>query len=136
MHEFLERLAERQPAAQTEAEALREQIAELSALLSAAEQVLSRLRITRETILEMTGDLPESSSEAIPLPPAYQQILAVVEQAPDGLRAKDICRMLNRGLEPKHTENMRAKLKRLVSHGILIEPEPGLFTLPRAIHHA
>ncbi|MCX5315469.1 hypothetical protein [Streptomyces sp. NBC_00154] len=31
---------------------------------------------------------------------------------------------------PKHTEDIRSKLKRLVSHG-LAEPEPGLFTLPR-----
>ncbi|MEV6153978.1 hypothetical protein AB0L53_26885 [Nonomuraea sp. NPDC052129] len=77
--------------------------------------MLSRLRITRDTILEMTGDLPESSPEATSLPPAYQQILAIVEQAPDGLRAKDICRMLNTGLEPKHTVNMRAK--QLLGHG-------------------
>ncbi|MEU7707653.1 hypothetical protein AB0B43_20590 [Streptomyces nodosus] len=35
------------------------------------------------------------------------------------------------GLEPRHVENLRAKLKRLVSRGILTEPEPGLFTPPR-----
>lgn len=33
------------------------------------------------------------------------------------------------GTEPRHTEGMRAKLKRLVNRGILTEPEPGLFTL-------
>lgn len=104
MREFLERLADRESAAQAEADRLREQIIELSARLSAAEQVLSWLRITRETILEMTGDLPEHNLVPPPLSPAYQQILAVVEQAPDGLRAKDICRMLNLGVEPKNTE--------------------------------
>ena len=31
----------------------------------------------------------------------------------------------------KNTENIRSKLKRLVSHGILAETEPGLFTQPR-----
>lgn len=31
----------------------------------------------------------------------------------------------------KNTENIRSKLKRLVSRGILIETEPGLFTQPR-----
>jgi len=31
----------------------------------------------------------------------------------------------------KNTENIRSKLKRLVSLGILIETEPGLFTQPR-----
>jgi hypothetical protein len=31
----------------------------------------------------------------------------------------------------KNTENIRSKLKRLVSRGILTETEPGLFTQPR-----
>ena len=31
---------------------------------------------------------------------------------------------------PKNTENIRSKLKRLVSRGILVETEPGLFTQP------
>ena len=31
----------------------------------------------------------------------------------------------------KNTENIRSKLKRLVSRGILAETEPGLFTQPR-----
>jgi len=32
---------------------------------------------------------------------------------------------------PKNTENIRSKLKRLASRGILAETEPGLFTEPR-----
>lgn len=136
MREFLERLAERENAAQAEADRLREQITESSQRLSAIEQVLSRLRVTRETILEMAGDLAEPAPETAGLSPAYRQILAIVEQAPDGLRVKDICRTLNTGLEPKYTESLRAKLKRMVSRGILIEPEPGLFTLPRPDHLA
>jgi len=32
---------------------------------------------------------------------------------------------------PKNTENIRSKLKRLASGGILAETEPGLFTEPR-----
>jgi hypothetical protein len=31
----------------------------------------------------------------------------------------------------KNTENIRSKLKRLVSRGILLQTEPGLFTQPR-----
>jgi hypothetical protein len=31
----------------------------------------------------------------------------------------------------KNTENIRSKLKRLASRGILTETEPGLFTQPR-----
>ena len=136
MREFLERLAERENAAQAEADRLRAQITESSERLSAVEQVLSRLRVTRETILEMAGDLAEPATETAGLSPVYRQILAVVEQAPDGLRVKDICRTFNTGLEPKHTESLRAKLKRMVARGILIEPEPGLFTLPRPGHFA
>jgi hypothetical protein len=30
----------------------------------------------------------------------------------------------------KNTENIRSRLKRLVSRGILVETEPGLFTQP------
>ncbi|MBB6546892.1 hypothetical protein [Nonomuraea rubra] len=67
------------------------------------------------------------------LSPVYRLILAIVAQAPDGLRAKDICRMLNLGMEPKHTESLRAQLKRLVARAILSEPEPGLLMLPRSV---
>ena len=31
----------------------------------------------------------------------------------------------------KNTENIRSKLKRLASRGILVETEPGLFAQPR-----
>jgi hypothetical protein len=41
----------------------------------------------------------------------------------------DVCHTLGLGTEPRHTEGIRAKLKRLVNRGILTEPEPGLFTL-------
>ncbi|MGW0811628.1 hypothetical protein [Nonomuraea sp. NPDC002799] len=136
MREFLERLAEREAAAQAEADHLREQIAELSERLSTVEQVLSRLRVTRATILEMTGESAGSNSAAPALSPVYRQILAIVEQAPDGLRAKDICRLLNIGVEHTHTESLRAKLKRMVARRILVEPEPGLFTLPQPGHGA
>ena len=46
-----------------------------------------------------------------------------------GLRAKDVCLALRIGTEPKDTEGIRAKLKRLVNRQILTETEPGLFTL-------
>ncbi|MFI6495586.1 hypothetical protein [Streptomyces sp. NPDC050564] len=49
-----------------------------------------------------------------PLPPGYGEILALFEQSGDGLRARDVCRTLGTGTEPRHTEGMRAKLKRLV----------------------
>ena len=47
------------------------------------------------------------------------------------LRARDLCVALDLPIAPKNTENIRSKLKRLVSRGILTETEPGLFTQPR-----
>ena len=47
------------------------------------------------------------------------------------LRARDLCVALDLPIAPKNTENIRSKLKRLASRGILIETEPGLFARPR-----
>ena len=46
-----------------------------------------------------------------------------------GLRAKDICAALGVGATANHTESLRAKLKRLVTRGVLTEDQPGLFAL-------
>ncbi|MEU7004333.1 hypothetical protein [Nonomuraea sp. NPDC046570] len=43
----------------------------------------------------------------------------------------DLCEALDLPIVPKNTEKIRAKLKRLVSQGILVETEPGLFVQPR-----
>jgi hypothetical protein len=40
----------------------------------------------------------------------------------------DLCQALDLPIVPKNTENIRSKLKRLASGGILVETEPGLFT--------
>jgi hypothetical protein len=50
-------------------------------------------------------------------------------RAPNGLHVKDVCRALGTGDQPRHTENMRTKLKRLVGRDILTEPQPGLFAI-------
>ena len=34
-------------------------------------------------------------------------------------------------LAPNNINNVRMKIKRLAGRGVLTEPEPGLFTLPR-----
>lgn len=93
------------------------------------EHRLERLETTRETVLEIAEDSDSGGLE--PLPSAYRQILALFEDDAHGLRAKDICEALGTGTENRHVEGARAKLKRLVSRGILTEPEPGLFSMPR-----
>nr|WP_237299351.1 hypothetical protein [Streptomyces hygroscopicus] len=46
------------------------------------------------------------------------------------MRARDLCEALDLPILPENTEGIRSKLKRMVSRGILTEPEPGLFTQP------
>ncbi|GAA5771873.1 hypothetical protein [Streptosporangium roseum] len=46
-------------------------------------------------------------------------------------RARDLCLALDLPLERKNIENTRAKLKCLVSLGILVETEPGSLAQPR-----
>ncbi|WP_206307051.1 hypothetical protein [Streptomyces sp. F001] len=65
-----------------------------------------------------------------PLPSVCRQILALFEDGEHGLRAQDFCEALGTGTGNRHVEGARAKVKRLVSRGILTEPEPGLFTMP------
>ncbi|MEV3856935.1 hypothetical protein AB0J38_21715 [Streptomyces sp. NPDC050095] len=128
MQEFLEQIEIREAAGRDLAERLRSQIAELTAQLAAAEQALERLKITRETILDIVPDLPGGLA---PLPSPYRQILALFENTANGLHSKDVCLARGTGTEPRHAEGTRAKLKRLVNRGILTEPEPGLFQLPQ-----
>jgi hypothetical protein len=47
------------------------------------------------------------------------------------MRARDLCQSLDLPIVPENTENIRSKLKRLASRGILVETEPGLSTQPR-----
>ena len=45
------------------------------------------------------------------------------------MHAKGICLALGVEPLPKHVEGTRAKLKRMVNQRVLIEDEPGVFTL-------
>ncbi|MGH3516008.1 MAG: hypothetical protein ACRDQ7_01015 [Haloechinothrix sp.] len=133
MPSIWELIVERETAATTAAEHLREQIGELSAELGLAEAELADLAITRTTLTRLTGPAePTTPADATIASLAYQQILAVFATATGGMRAKDLCAALGLGITAKDTEGLRAKLKRLVARRILIEAEPGLFTLAPA----
>ena len=123
-------LTERETAAGLTVERLRAQIASLADQLTAAETEVAELAITRKTLLSLGGPL-DAAAPADPTiaSPAYQQILAVFHAATAPMRAKDICQALGTGTTTKDTENLRAKLKRLVARQILTEPEAGQFTL-------
>jgi hypothetical protein len=126
---ILDLITHREAAANTRAQALREQIATLTDELTRIDAELADLATTRRTVQHLTGHTGAAPpTDATLANTAYQQILAVFDTHTDGLRAKDVCRALGTGTTPKDTEGMRAKLKRLVARQILTETQPGLFT--------
>jgi cell division septum initiation protein DivIVA len=131
---LLDKIAAREAALTREAEQTRARITELTARLGELDEAIDDLRITRKTLLALadTADTePAASPPALPDHPAYQQIMTVFADVKRPLRARDPCQALDLPIVGKNTENIRSKLKRLVSRGILIETEPGLFTQPR-----
>lgn len=124
----LDLIAAREAAASAVLDELRQQQARLAVEVAAAESELADLATTRQTLAKiLEGELTAPEPAIISEP--YQQILAVFTPSREGLRAKDVCQALGIGTEPKDTEGIRAKLKRLVNRQILAETQPGLFTL-------
>jgi hypothetical protein len=179
-------LEAREAAARGRAEALRARIAELTEQLAGEEELLSRLGITRQMVLEilgggddrgvgalegadggpggveveqdgdagvraalrLNGPVARAALEAAPvavgvgavrvpqwqagvaeavLPVAYRDVLEVLADAGQPLRAKQIAAALGLGGEARSVEGLRLKLKRLVRRGWLAEPAAGLF---------
>jgi len=135
---LLDKIDAREQALALEAEQARAQIEELTARLRDLSEAISDLQVTRKTLISLAGHddgqpaaEPADSTPPLPDHPAYQQILTAFADLRRPLRARDLCVALDLPIAAKHTENIRSKLKRLVSHGILTETEPGLFTQPR-----
>jgi hypothetical protein len=113
-------------AAQALADDLRAQIDELQARLRTAETHLEHLTITRTTITALADRLP-ATPPGLPEHPDYPRILALFNETTRALRAKDVCDALDHEPLPKNVEGTRAKLKRLVKLGLLIEADTGIF---------
>jgi cell division septum initiation protein DivIVA len=131
---LLDKIEAREQALARQAEQTRGQIEELAARLGELDEAIDHLRITRKTLLSLAAEPasePAQPAPVLPGHPLYQQILAVFAEAAGPMRARDLCQALDLPVAPKNTENIRSKLKRLASRGILIETEPGLFTQPR-----
>ncbi|TDD08250.1 hypothetical protein [Nonomuraea diastatica] len=132
---LLERIDAREKALTGQAEQMRAQIDELTARLRDLDQDIEHLKISRKTLLTLAEepDPAPSPQPALVLPdhPAYQQILTILADTGQPMRARDLCLALDLPLARKNVENTRAKLKRLVSLGVLAETEPGLFAQPR-----
>jgi hypothetical protein len=115
-------------------EQTRAEIDILTARLRDLEQAAEHLRITRTTLLSLADEPAADTTPpapVVPAHPAYRQILDIFGDLGRSLRARDLCQALDLPIVPKNTEKIRAKLKRLVSQGILVETEPGLFAQPR-----
>lgn len=134
---LLDRIEAREQALAREADQAQAAIDEIADRLREVRQEISDLQVTRKTLLSLTDqDGAPPAAEAAPPPdlpehPAYRQILDAFADQQRPLRARDLCTALDLPIAAKNTEGIRSKLKRLVSRGILIETEPGLFTQPR-----
>jgi hypothetical protein len=135
---LLDKIDAREQALTREAGQTQTLIDELTARLRELSETISDLQITRKTLISLAGQdddqaaaaEPAGPSPALPDHPAYQQILTAFADLRRPLRARDLCVALDLPIVSKNTENIRSKLKRLVSRGILAETEPGLFTQP------
>ncbi|MGV9270081.1 hypothetical protein ACWDRR_36135 [Kitasatospora sp. NPDC003701] len=129
---LLVRLEERERQIAAQAEATREKIAELTALLDGFDTAAQEIRITRKTLLELPDSRSsEPSAPKLPDHPAYQQIMAVFAATASPLRARAVCEAMDVEIAPSNINNVRLKLKRLTERGILAETEQGLFALRR-----
>jgi hypothetical protein len=128
---ILDLITERQADVAAAIATLREQIGKLTYELRTAETELNDLATTRTTVTRLTAtcDLPTPDGRLDNT--AYQQIIATFQTGDGGaMRAKDVCHALGLGTEPKDTEGVRAKLKRLVKRRILTEAEPACSPSP------
>ncbi|NUP50813.1 MAG: hypothetical protein HOW97_26415 [Catenulispora sp.] len=127
----LEKIADREQAIADIAEHLSAQISQLTARLAELDAECGDLALVRKVILSLGDDEPGGGMPTLPDDPIYQHILTALTDAAAGQRCRDLCRTLATGTEPTHISNMRTKLKRLTSAGLVIETEHGLFANSR-----
>jgi hypothetical protein len=131
---ILVRLTERQAEIDAQADRVREQIEQLAAHLSELDQQREHLAITRKTLTELDFDGPPTVPALMvdmPEHSAYQQILTALGEADRPLRAREICEAIDLPTTNTNINNVRGKVKRLVSLNLAAEAELGLFTSPR-----
>jgi hypothetical protein len=134
---LLDKIDAREQALTREAGQAQATIDELTARLRELTEAISDLQITRKTLISLAGHddsraaaEPAGPSAELPDHPACQQTLTAFADLRRPLRDRDLCVALDLPIVSKHAENIRSKLKRPVSKGILSETEPGLLTQP------
>jgi hypothetical protein len=135
---LLDKIDAREQALAREAGQAQAQVEELTARLRELNEAISDPQVTRKALISLAGHddaqppaEPAGPPPAVPDHPACQQILDAFADLRRPLRARDLCQALDLPIVARNTENIRSKLKRLASRGILTETEPGLFTQPR-----
>lgn len=145
----------RQAAARSRVEELEGEIAVLTSRLEVERGRLERLTVTRETLEELAADgvrldeTPRPPAEPVgggqvvgvqtvhvwregmtstDLPPVYRDIVDVIDDAPEAVRAKQVVPRIGLPAQTSKIEGTRGKMKRLVERGWLDEETPGLFT--------
>jgi len=126
---LLDKIDAREQALAREAERAQAQVEELTARLRELSEAISDLQVTRKTLISLAGHdepaaEPAGPSPALPEHPAYLQILDAFADLHRPLRARDLCTALDLPIVARNTEGIRSELKRLVSRGILVEPNP------------
>lgn len=134
MGSVLDRLEEREAQARVLVERLRQEAERVAGALAAADESLSRLVITRETVAEVLDSQADESSDAgvavrgmgrdVAL---YERITRIFAEAGAALRPRQVCEALGMSTEARFIEAMRPKLARLVADGVLVQVGPGLF---------
>ena len=138
MGSVLDRLEEREAQARVLVERLREEADRAAGALAAADELLSRLVIARETVAEVVDSEPEQSADVGGTPGAgvrgpgrdvalYEQVTRIFVEAGAALRPRQVCEALGTSTEARFIEAMRPKLARLVADGVLVQVGPGLF---------
>ena len=143
---MIEVLERREAAALERVEELRAEALAVADRLDAARIELSNVVVARLTVIEVLAGMPEESavSGAAPVVPMWggsvrdeavcAWIVDVFRRDGGPLKAREVCDALGLPEGRNATESMRAKLKRLVADGTLVEVEPrsGMFALLNA----
>lgn len=140
MDDVLGQVRARESAARARVEGLHAELERITVELTAGEEALAGWEITRDNLMLLRAEQNGAGPAPVIVPESEAGVLggtdrAVVDAltvAGAGMRAKEICEVI--GLEPdhRHVETLRARLKRLVKQGVLVE-DSGLFTLAEGV---
>lgn len=135
--EVLRLLGEQETTCRAEVERLEAEQARLAGLLEACRVELERFVVAREVVAGLVPALPgaavASAGGGVPAVQNTefgQQLLAILAAGSGPMRCRQVVAAM--GEDPRvarHGERVRHRLKKLVAAGLVIEPEPGIFTL-------